>query len=42
MAKVDLHKFALRLKVAEMIRIYARRRMLEEASTCWRRLILPN
>jgi hypothetical protein len=42
MAKVDLRKFALRLKVAEMVRIYARRRMLEEAPIGWRRLILPN
>jgi len=42
MARIDLHKLALRLKVAEMIRIYARRRSLEEASTYWRRLILPN
>ncbi|MEE3260141.1 MAG: hypothetical protein VX293_13120 [Candidatus Latescibacterota bacterium] len=42
MAKIDLHKLALRLKVIEMIKIHARRRLLAEAHTYWRRLIQPN
>ena len=42
MAQIDLRKLALRLKVTEMIRIYARRRILQEAGAYWRRLILPN
>ena len=40
--KVDLHKLALRLKVMEMIGIYARRRRLDEAYLRWYRLIQPN
>ncbi len=42
MARIDLHKFALRLKVAEMVKTYARQRMLREAHAYWRRLICPN
>jgi len=42
MARIDLRKFALRLKVVEMIEIYARRRLLQEAHRYWRRLIQPN
>ncbi|MEW6752635.1 MAG: hypothetical protein AB1505_16870 [Candidatus Latescibacterota bacterium] len=42
MARIDLRKFALRLKVIEMVKLYARQRMVEEARTCWRRYILPN
>ena len=42
MAKVDLHKLALRLKVIEMLGIYSRRRCMEEAHQYWRSLILPN
>ena len=38
--KVDLHKLALRLKVLEMIGIYARR--LDEVHLRWYRLIQPN
>ena len=40
--KVDLHKLALRLKVMEMIGIYAQRRRLDEAYLRWYRLIQPN
>ena len=40
--KVDLHKLALRLKVMEMIGIYAHRRRLDEAYLRWYRLIQPN
>ena len=40
--KVDLHKLALRLKVIEMIGIYARRRRLDEAYLRWYRWIQPN
>ena len=40
--KVDLHKLALRLKVVEMIGIYACRRRLDEAYLRWYRLIQPN
>ena len=40
--KVDLHKLALRLKVMEMIGVYARRRRLDEAYLRWYRLIQPN
>ena len=40
--KVDLHKLALRLKVTEMIGIYAQRRRLDEAYLRWYRLIQPN
>lgn len=42
MGKVDLHKLALRLKVMEMIGIYAHRRRLDEAHLRWYRLIQPN
>ncbi len=42
MAQIDLRKLALRMKLMEMIRIYAQRRMLQDASIYWRRLILPN
>ena len=40
--KVDLHKLALRLKVVEMIGIYAYRRRLDEAHLRWYRLVQPN
>ena len=41
--KVDLHKLALRLKVMEMIGIYAHLRSLDERSYVrWCRLIQPN
>ena len=40
--KVDLHKLALRLKVVEMIGIYAHRRRLDEAHLRWYRLIQLN
>lgn len=42
MERIDLHKFALRLKVVEMVKIYARQRLLLEAHAHWRRLICPN
>ena len=42
MGKVDLHKLALRLKVIEMIGIYAQRRRFDEAYLHWYRLIQPN
>ena len=42
MARIDLRKLALRLKVVEMIRLHARRRLMAEASAFWRRLIGPN
>lgn len=42
LAKIDLHKFALRLKVLEMLRTYAEDRMSREAGAYWRRLIAPN
>ena len=40
--RVDLRKLALRLKVVEMLRIYAERRRMREAPAIWRRLIRPN
>ena len=42
MVRVDLRKLALRLKVVEMLRIYAERRQVREAPALWRRLIRPN
>ena len=42
MAKIDLHKLALRLRVTEMLKIHARRRLMAEAYVYWRRLIQPN
>jgi hypothetical protein len=42
MALIDLRRFALRLKVLEMVGIYAQRRAQEESGSSWRRLILPN
>ena len=42
MAKIDLHKLALRLKVIEMIKIHTRRRLMANAYAYWRRLIQPN
>lgn len=42
MANVDLHKLALRLKITEMIKIHAQRRLMAEAYEYWRRLIQPN
>ena len=40
--KIDLHKLALRLKVIEMIGLYAHRRRLDRAYLRWYRLIRPN
>ncbi len=40
--KIDLHKLALRLKVIEMIGLYAHRRRLDGAYLRWYRLIRPN
>ena len=42
MSKIDRHKLVLRLKVLEMIRSHAQRRLLSEAYQSWRRLIQPN
>jgi hypothetical protein len=42
MAEPDLGKLALRLKVVEMIRKHARRRLMENAYSYWRRLIQAN
>ena len=42
MALIDLRTFALRLKVLEIISLYAQRRAREEAGRYWHRLILPN
>lgn len=42
MARIDLHTLALRLKVLEMLRIYADRRKLDQAAAYWRRLVWPN
>ena len=40
--KVDLHKLALRLKVIEMIDLYAQQRRLDEAHLRWYRWVQPN
>jgi hypothetical protein len=42
MTTIDLRKFALRLKLLEMLRIYAERRAARESGMYWRSLILPN
>ena len=42
MPHLDLHKLALRLKVVEMLRIYAAQRGMAEAVALWRRLRYPN
>ena len=42
MAKIDLHKLALRLKVVELLKGHARRRRLHEAHALWRALIQAN
>jgi hypothetical protein len=42
MSEFDLHKTALRLKVVAMIRLHARRRLMENAYEYWRRLIQAN
>ncbi len=42
MSELDLYKLALRLKVVEMIKIHARRRLMENAYSYWRRLIQNN
>ena len=42
MSNIDLHKLALRLKVTEMVKMHARRRLLAEAYQYWCRLIQPN
>jgi hypothetical protein len=42
MAEIDLRMLALRLKVLEMLRIYAERRKMADPVTLWRRYICPN
>ena len=42
MARIDLHKLALRWKVIEMLQRYLRQRELQEAHLIWYRLIRPN
>ncbi|HJP31142.1 MAG TPA: hypothetical protein QGF95_11370 [Candidatus Latescibacteria bacterium] len=42
MTNIDLRKLALRLKVLEMLRIYARRREMMEPAARWQRNICPN
>ena len=42
MERIDLRMLAMRLKVVEMIRTYARRRAMAEAPRYWRRLVRPN
>jgi hypothetical protein len=42
MPNIDLHKLALQLKVTEMIKIHARRRLMAEAYEYWCRLIQTN
>ena len=42
MARPDLHKLALRLKVVEMLKVHALKRLLSQAPDLWRRLIGPN
>lgn len=39
---IDLHKLALRLKVIEMVKIYAYQRQMREALVYWRRFIRTN
>jgi len=41
-ARSDLHKLALRLKVVEMLKIHSLRRLMHRAPEFWRRLIGPN
>ena len=42
MARIDLRKLALRLKVLEMLKIYTRRRQMADAPRYWRRSVRPN
>ena len=42
MPNIDLYKLALQLKVTEMIKIHARRRLMTEAYEYWCRLIQTN
>lgn len=42
MSRIDLRTLALRLKVIEMLRIYAERRKMAQAPAFWRRLVWPN
>ena len=42
MARVDLHKLALRMKILEMLKIHLSRRQMASAPVNWRRLIRPN
>jgi len=42
MSHLDLHKLALRLKVVEMLRIYAEKRRMADPLARWRRLVYPN
>lgn len=42
MAKIDLRKLALRLKVIEMLRIHAQQRHFQDAPRQWRQRICFN
>jgi len=42
MPNIDLYKLALQLKVTEMIKVHARRRLMAEAYEHWCRLIQTN
>ena len=42
MARIDLHKLALRMKIVEMLKIHLSRKRMATASIQWRRLIRPN
>ena len=42
MARIDLRKLALRLKIIEILRTYAGHKCLQEAHAYWRRLICSN
>lgn len=42
MSDVDLRKLALRLKILEMLRIHAERRLLAEPFALWQKAVCPN
>ena len=42
MARIDLHKLALRLKVVELLKSHTQQRRLHEAHRLWRTLIQAN
>ena len=42
MARIDLRKLALRLKIIEMLQVHVRRKRLQEAYAYWCRLICSN